>query len=196
MNKVPSKNYGFSLLEVLISLVILSVGMMGLAGLKVVAIKGTNEAHFRHEASLLIMDMADRIRANPAGVDNGSYEAHGGISIATDKSPSTMCNNNACDPDELATYDMYSVALNLSRTVPGSSVSITCPSNDCSTTAAIPEGVDAAGLPVPAVAKIKKIHTLEITWKELKQKSEDRTIDDANNKAEFHIRRIKLDIVP
>ncbi len=194
MNKLPSKNYGFSLLEVLISLVIMSVGMMGLMGLKVIAIKGENESHFRHEASLAMMDMADRMRVNKAGVDAGDYEKNGGVLITPE--PSKNCNSGTCEADDLAIFDMYRVALKLSKAIPQSKISITCPGDDCATIPAVPEGVDAAGSPVAAVPEIVRVHTIEVTWKTRKEESEDRTINDVFNAGDYHIRKISMDVTP
>ena len=178
MNKVPLKNTGFSLLEILISLVIMSVGMMGLAGLKLVAIKGTNEAHFRHEASLLMADLADRMRANEEAVDNGTYELSTAVDLST--APSPDCSSKACTADELAKYDQYQIALKMSVAMPGSSLLITCPST-CNT-----------------VADVKADHTIAINWKERKDKSENMitVVDDETIESEFNDRRITLKITP
>ncbi len=60
---------GFSLVEVLIALIIMSVGMLGIAGLYVQSMQAGRTALFRHHAVTLAGDVADRIRANPrAGV--------------------------------------------------------------------------------------------------------------------------------
>ena len=70
---------GFSLVEVLITLVIMSVGMLGIAGLYVQGMQAGRTSMFRHHAVTLAGDVADRIRANPTaaiaytaavGVDN------------------------------------------------------------------------------------------------------------------------------
>lgn len=70
---------GFSLVEVLIALIILSVGMLGIASLYVQSMQAGRTSLFRHHAVLLAGDVADRIRANrtagavyetPAGADN------------------------------------------------------------------------------------------------------------------------------
>ncbi len=183
-NKAPSKNHGFSLLEILISLVIMSVGMMGLAGLKLVAIKGTNEAHFRHEASLLMADLADRMRANEAGVDNGTYKLNAPIDLSTVPSPD--CSNTACTANELAEYDQYQIALKMNAAMPSSSLLITCPGNACNT-----------------VADVKADHTIAINWKERKDKSENltKTVTDGSGNEEtvsdeFNDRNITLVITP
>ena len=60
---------GFSLVEVLIALIIMSVGMLGIAGLYVQSMQAGRTSLFRHHAVTLAGDVADRIRANPrAGV--------------------------------------------------------------------------------------------------------------------------------
>ena len=60
---------GFSLVEVLIALIIMSVGMLGIAGLYVQSMQAGRTSMFRHQAVTLAGDVADRIRANPrAGI--------------------------------------------------------------------------------------------------------------------------------
>jgi type IV pilus assembly protein PilV len=56
---------GVSLIEVLVAMVILSLGLLGLANLQTVGLRNTHGATLISQASLLAYDMADRIRANP-----------------------------------------------------------------------------------------------------------------------------------
>ncbi len=56
---------GFTLVEVLIALIIMSVGMLGIAGLYVHSMQAGRTSMFRHHAVTLAGDVADRIRANP-----------------------------------------------------------------------------------------------------------------------------------
>lgn len=67
----PRRQHGFSLVEVLIALVILSVGMLGIAGLYVQSMQAGRTSMFRHQAVTLAGDVADRIRANPTAL--GAY---------------------------------------------------------------------------------------------------------------------------
>lgn len=177
MKTVLTKNSGFSLVEILISLVVMSIGMMGLAGLKMVSIKGTNEAHFRHEGSLVMMDLADRMRSNIDGVDAGSYESASSVSLTA---PTVICTGTtSCTSAELAAYDNYQVATNMSQAIPESTITITCPGDDCTT-----------------LDDVKKEHTITISWKVRKDKSEDLTMSNDTNDNEYHIREIELTIVP
>jgi type IV pilus assembly protein PilV len=58
------KQQGFSLLEVLITMLIVSFGLLGIAGLIVVSLKNNQGSYARGQASLLVNDMVDRMRAN------------------------------------------------------------------------------------------------------------------------------------
>lgn len=78
-----TKARGFTLIEVLIALIIMSVGMLGIAGLYVHSMQAGRTSMFRHHAVTLAGDVADRIRANPragavyalAGADNNCVAA-------------------------------------------------------------------------------------------------------------------------
>jgi type IV pilus assembly protein PilV len=82
--KKASKQQGFSLVEVLIALIIMSVGMLGIAGLYVQSLQAGRTSTFRHHAVALAGDITDRIRANPtagvsyagAGADNNCVAAN------------------------------------------------------------------------------------------------------------------------
>jgi len=87
---------GFTLVEVLVALIILSVGMLGIAGLYVHSMQAGRTSVFRHHAVTLAGDVADRIRANPraaiaysqAGANNNCV--NGGI----DCTPAQMAGND------------------------------------------------------------------------------------------------------
>lgn len=64
---------GVSLLEVLIAVLVLSVGLLGIAGLQTANIRNTQSAHQRTVAVLLAASMAERIRANPAAAITGAF---------------------------------------------------------------------------------------------------------------------------
>jgi type IV pilus assembly protein PilV len=54
---------GFSLLEVLIALLVLSIGLLGLAALQAAGLRSSHGAYLSSQATLLAYDMADRVRA-------------------------------------------------------------------------------------------------------------------------------------
>lgn len=64
---------GVSLLEVLIAVLVLSVGLLGIAGLQTANLRNTQSAHQRTVAVLLAASMSERIRANRAAALAGSF---------------------------------------------------------------------------------------------------------------------------
>lgn len=62
-----SKNAGFTLIEVLIAMLVLAVGLLGLAGLQATGLRNNQSAYNRSQAIQLANDLADRMRANVAG---------------------------------------------------------------------------------------------------------------------------------
>ena len=71
---VPSSRAGFSLLEVLIALLVTSVGLLGLAALQVVSLKQNHNAYLRSQATFLAHDMVERLRANRQQAFTGAYD--------------------------------------------------------------------------------------------------------------------------
>lgn len=70
---------GTTLIEVLITVVLVSVGLLGLAGLQLTSVQNTNSAAERFEATTLARDILERMRVNRARALNGLYN----LAIAT-----------------------------------------------------------------------------------------------------------------
>jgi type IV pilus assembly protein PilV len=99
-------NHGFTLLEVLVAIVILTVGILGMAGLQGTALRSNHNAQLRSQATNLAHDMAERMRANrtTALADAANYQ----VAVdTTPTTPSTDCSTGTCTTEELATYDKY-----------------------------------------------------------------------------------------
>lgn len=100
---VPVKtNKGFSLIEVLVTLMILMTGLLGLAGLQGRALTSQLESYQRSQALILIKDMADRLNANRINSSNyvttslSSYVATSPLGVGA----------SACTPTSTATTDL------------------------------------------------------------------------------------------
>lgn len=97
-NRAPRRLRGFSLVEVLIALVIMSIGMLGIAGLYAHAMRAGRTSVLRHHAVTLAGDVADRIRANPrAGV---AYAGVGGDN-------NCVAKGIDCDEASMAAHDIF-----------------------------------------------------------------------------------------
>ena len=55
---------GFTLLEVLVALLVLSIGLLGLAGLQTLSLRNNQSAFQRSQAVVLAYDALDRVRGN------------------------------------------------------------------------------------------------------------------------------------
>ncbi len=107
---------GASLIEALITLLIMSVGLLGMAALQFIGTKETASALRQSRAIWLARDMADRMRANPSRVEAGDYD---GIDTSTlPTSPPTCGTGNTCTPQQIVTYDINQWGL-LLRELPG-----------------------------------------------------------------------------
>lgn len=66
---------GLTLIEVLVSLVVVSIGLLGVAALQMRTLTNNYDALLRSQASVLAADIADRMRANPRAVRPASGES-------------------------------------------------------------------------------------------------------------------------
>jgi type IV pilus assembly protein PilV len=64
---------GFTLVEILVTLVVMSVGLLGLAALQLTSLKANHGSATRTQAVYLAYDIIDRMRANPNAAAAGSY---------------------------------------------------------------------------------------------------------------------------
>jgi type IV pilus assembly protein PilV len=91
---------GVSLVEVLVSALIVSIGLVGVAGLQVASLKNNQAALMRSQATALAYDLADRMRSNVGGAGSGFYDASSAELTAGCKA------TTGCTPQELSKNDM------------------------------------------------------------------------------------------
>lgn len=125
MNQCRQSGGGFSLIEVLVALLVFSIGLIGLAGLMVMSSQANHGAFVRTQATFLAHNLADRMRANPIGVWQGGYN---GTWPTSDTAP-TCDASSACTPAQMATRDRVLWGDMLSQYLPNDSnlaASVTC----------------------------------------------------------------------
>lgn len=83
---------GFGMLEVLITLLIMAVGLLGLAGLQLRAQRAELESYQRVQALILLEDMASRLRANPGAARCYETEGTGGEAFIGQGSDPAACS--------------------------------------------------------------------------------------------------------
>ncbi len=112
--QLKQQNTGFTMFEVLITMVILSIGLLGLAGMQVNGLKNNHLSYARSQATLLAYDMSDRMRSNMAGVEAGSYNSLSG----DPPSNPPDCDADLCSPATMATYDYAKWSEALGKNLP------------------------------------------------------------------------------
>ena len=107
---MPPRNrnsqYGFTLVETMVALVVLAVGMLGIAALYIESLRSGRMSITHTNAVTLAAGMADRIRANANGV---TAYAHVAVDNAMAGSAANHCVNGAtdCTPAQLAADDWF-----------------------------------------------------------------------------------------
>ncbi|MBL4607771.1 MAG: type IV pilus modification protein PilV [Pseudomonadales bacterium] len=172
-NRMPSNNKGFSLIEVLVTLIIVSIGIMGLISMQLISAKNVNNAELRSLASYYVYDMVERMRANPAAVAAGSYNNVNG----SETDPGTDCSGG-CSFAILAQYDAF-----IWNDMIDNSFANNSPSTPNSPTSARGLGPGAAG----EVSLAAGIYTVAVTWKEQDRNNAGGNITDQTLSIEFQL---------
>jgi len=111
------KARGFALVESLVGLVLLSLGLLGAWAMLLAALRSHGDALHRSAATQLLLDMADRIRANPAA--GALYDTRAAAPPAADCALAPPC-----DPAQVAAADRAHFAAAAARQLPSEGLSI------------------------------------------------------------------------
>lgn len=113
-----NKQHGFTLLEVLVAIVVLSVGLLGLAGLQANSLNNNQTAYYRSIATQQAYDMADRIRSNIGTTGVGGVRAGNYDSLSTMPTNPTCNATSGCTPSQMATRDFFQWRTNTQTLLP------------------------------------------------------------------------------
>ncbi len=98
------------MIESLVALVILAIGLIGIARMLLLSHKANASNYLRQQAIQSAYDIIDRIRANRQSALNGNYAINNLVANGTPtppSTPSTNCGTTACSATQLATYDTW-----------------------------------------------------------------------------------------
>lgn len=113
---------GFTLLEVMIALLIFSVGLLGLAGLQASGMQSNKTADLRSIALFMAHDMAERIRSNSRGT-TGDYDA---IVTGVPAEPTNCITTQSCTASaDIANWDVFEWQTGLSNLLPSGRGTVT-----------------------------------------------------------------------
>ena len=104
MTKTHSQR-GFNLIEVMVALVVLSIGLLGLAGLQVLGLRYNHQSYERTQATILVNDIIDRMRANPDAARAGDYVSGAPATLPTSYG-GCFSASSPCSSSAVAAYDL------------------------------------------------------------------------------------------
>ena len=150
------KQSGVSLVEILVTVLIFSVGSLGIVSLQLAGLKYSAGSFARTQVTILSDDMANRLKANRAyalnlqadgGFGNGSpYEI---ANFTGQVTPATSCATNQCSEEELANQDLTSWLNEVARILPSGQARIT-----------VLDTIDGNGLP-------DRQFNIEFQWRQI-----------------------------
>ena len=148
--RTPRRQSGLGIIEVLVALVVVSFGVLGMASLQLTGMKHSSGGFNRSKALLFAQSMSTRIRINQIAADAGEYAGFDSASVNCNVPPAPYCQTrpgggatDACAPDELATFDEFSVSCGdvgtggaekgVIGSLPNGSLTVTCLDTPCGT---------------------------------------------------------------
>ena len=155
INSRTKSSGGFSLIEILVSIVIVSMGLLAYAGLQLGGLSQTHAALFRSQAAISTNDMADRLRANLPGTLAGGYRT---LETADLAMPNCVAG---CIPFNLAVRDLKMWQNLLTQQLPLATGVVSCTDSDA---------LDA----IPCSEN--STHTIVVSWDDNKDGNASATI--------------------
>lgn len=182
---------GFTLIEVLIAVAILSFGLLGIAAMQVTGVRANQGSYSRSQAIYIANDMAERMYTNRTGLAAFSYDNFDSSNVACGSLPAPRCsvdlNNTAasgdCTAAQMATYDRYIASCGISDSgtqrggvkdmLPTGKLTVTClpaaceanPASVACTTAlaSLPTGCTATSARQVKVSWVERVKTSATT---------------------------------
>lgn len=125
-------NFGFSMIEVLVTILLISVALLGVAKMQAAAVANTQIARVRSLIAIQASSLASSMHGNPAywaaGLAPATFSASGaavtdGTGVLT---AAADCVSAACTPAQLAAYDVQNWASNLNAQFPSYTAIVNC----------------------------------------------------------------------
>ncbi|MEQ8408573.1 MAG: type IV pilus modification protein PilV [Gammaproteobacteria bacterium] len=147
MMTVNSAQRGATLIEVLVSLIILAGGVLGVSALLTTGLRVNMASYLRTQAVVYSQDLTERMRANAAGVQAGDYDNPVAALTANCLQPA------GCSAAQMAAHDVSEWTTLLATNLPAGTGLVCIDSDPTGATPAAP-GCDGVG----------EIHAIHIWW--------------------------------
>ena len=112
---------GFSMLEILVTLFLLTMWLLASAGVQSASLQFNKAAQFRTQAVYFATDLAERMQANKTAATAGNYTSSGDPG---GNAPAS-CVSTTCSPAQLAAFDLAEWSGRVTASLPGATVTVT-----------------------------------------------------------------------
>lgn len=124
--KTANSSRGFTLIEVLIAILVLAIGLLGMASLTMTSLQSNQGAYLRSQASLLSFDIVERMRANwTEATTTNSYVLTASAAATSDPG----CAASGCIASQQAQLDLSQWRADLANSIPGATAVISRTNN-------------------------------------------------------------------
>jgi len=145
LKPLTNNQTGVSLIEILVTTLILGIGLLGVASLQIASVSSNQEGFFRSQATSIAEELSSRIRSSKVAeivpgstLDHPTYIANyidaGGYTCAGDpvnycrsnlgQVPSASCSDGANDIADIATFDRWDICKIAENTLPAGKVRV------------------------------------------------------------------------
>ena len=88
---------------------ILSIGILGVAGLQIVGMKGTHQSYMKQQAAGIINTLTERMRSNKQGVIGGRYLLDNDVNPVDCSAAALDCTTSSCTATNIASLDLHNI---------------------------------------------------------------------------------------
>ncbi len=180
---------GFTLLEILIAIVIFSIGLLGIARLQIAGMRFTHGSQLRSTAVQQAESMADLMRANEYGMRKGNYNF---LNQGTDMPTAAPfdCAVVPCNATNRATYDLVNWNTSNTNVLPGDAEATGAVCRDST-----PDDGSSADW---ACDNLGNVYAIKVQWLERSSPGADTDTDSQDNDLddELHRERLVMRVIP
>jgi type IV pilus assembly protein PilV len=106
---------GFTLVELMVAIVVLAIGLLGIAKMSLGTVQANGSAFMRSQATQLIQQVVDDMRANQPAAAAGSYN----LALGANPGAAPNCVTAVCTAQQIATFDLARWYTQLGASLPG-----------------------------------------------------------------------------
>lgn len=108
-DKSKQRQAGVGMVEILVTVLVLAIGLLGVVSMQYMSLKSANDAHNRYLAAMYTQELAERMRGNQVAVEAGAYNS--------ESKAGSICTTN-CSTQQMAASDIREWLDNIEADLP------------------------------------------------------------------------------